>query len=481
MNNVMSRRFSLLAVWATVLMIAHTFAHAQSVDTVTKKPEKTEVTYCIDPNWAPYEAIRNGTHIGISAQYLDIISSLTDLTFTLVPTQTWQQSLEYIQQGKCHVIPMLNTSDYRKQFLDFSLPYFEAPNVLVARAGTPMLQGYGGVGNRSVGVVQGYRQVEYIARYYPSLRLRLINSEQEGLIQLANGEFDVMVGSLLSVNMHINNLKLEDMIIVGYAEPYDSLAFGVNKAHNELIEQLNYAIERIPESQKVDIFKQWNNVQVRYSHDYIKLILSVGIVLMFLFAVIARKRYRSHFNRIIKQKNEEISTLQSTLLEKNKTLAFLSSHDNVTGLYNRNHMIQRAEEEISRFHRFHTTASLIVIELTAVNEDEFSFDSHAKEDALKTVASSCLSTVREVDVVSRFSDEQFIILCPQTPVGPAKTLADRLLTCMSGQPIVGETFKVAIGMSQIHKDEEFSEWFERSVKALYQSKRLGFGKVSVAE
>ena len=50
-----------------------------------------------------------------------------------------------------------------------------------------MLQGYGGVGNRSVGVVQGYRQVEYISRHYPSLRLKLIASEQEGLKQLANG------------------------------------------------------------------------------------------------------------------------------------------------------------------------------------------------------------------------------------------------------------------------------------------------------
>ena len=83
--------------------------------------------------------------------------------------------------------------------------------------------------------------------------------------------------------------------------------------------------------------------------------------------------------------------------------------------------------------------------------------------------------------MSRFSDDQFIILCPQTPVGPAKTLADRLLEGMLGNLLLTSTFKIAVGMSQIHKDEEFSEWFERSVKALYQSKRLGFGKVSVAQ
>lgn len=480
MSRVFKCYFFQAFFWVTLVVATPSFAYLQNANSNDNSAPE-EVTYCIDPNWAPYEAIRNGSHIGISAQYLDIISELSDLKFTLVPTQTWQQSLEYVQQGKCRVIPMLNTSDYRRQFLDFSLPYFEAPNVLVAKSGTPMLQGYGGVGNRSVGVVQGYRQVEYISRHYPSLRLKLIASEQEGLKQLANGEFDVMVGSLMSVNMHINNLKLKDLIIVGYAEPFDSLAFGVNKSYGYLVDKINYAIERIPENRKVEIYKQWNNVQVRYSRDYLKLFLSVAVVLMVLLLIIVRKRYRGHFTRIIQQKNEEIGTLQAALLENNKTLAFLSSHDNVTGLYNRNHMIQRAEEEISRFQRFHTTASLIVVELTSINDEKFNFDTQTKEDALKVVAASCLSTVREVDVVSRFSDEQFIVLCPQTTVEHAKKLADRLLDCMLGHQLLNDTFKIAVGMTQLHEDEEFNEWFERTIKALYQSKRLGYGNVSVAD
>ena len=480
MSRVFKCYFFQAFFWVTLVVATPSFAYLQNTNSNDNSAPE-EVTYCIDPNWAPYEAIRNGSHIGISAQYLDIVSELSDLKFTLVPTQTWQQSLEYVQQGKCRVIPMLNTSDYRRQFLDFSLPYFEAPNVLVAKSGTPMLQGYGGVGNRSVGVVQGYRQVEYISRHYPSLRLKLIASEQEGLKQLANGEFDVMVGSLMSVNMHINNLKLKDLIIVGYAEPFDSLAFGVNKSYGYLVDKINYAIERIPENRKVEIYKQWNNVQVRYSRDYLKLFLSVAVVLMVLLLIIARKRYRGHFTRIIQQKNEEIGTLQAALLEKNRTLAFLSSHDNVTGLYNRNHMIQRAEEEVSRFQRFHTTASLIVVELTSINDKLFNFDTNTKEDALKVVAASCLSTVREVDVVSRFSDEQFIVLCPQTSVEHAKKLADRLLECMLSHQLLNDTFKIAVGMTQLHEDEEFNEWFERTIKALYQSKRLGYGNVSVAD
>lgn len=473
-----------MRLWAYIFLLGASFfstlLYAAPEDQISSTSSE-EVTYCIDPNWAPYEAIRNGIHVGISAQYMNLIADITDLKFTLVKTDSWQQSLEYVQRGECQLIPMLNTSDYRKQFLDFSIPYFEAPNVLVAKAGTPMLQGYSGVGNRTVGIVQGYRQVEYISRHYPGLRLKLIPSEEEGLKQLENDEFDVMVGSLMSVNMHINNLKLEDLNIVGYAEPFDSLAFGVNKSYGHLVEKLNYAIERIPESRKVEIYKQWNNVQIRYSRNYSVMILTTVIVLISLLWLISRNRHVGGYKRIISQKNEEISALQATLLEKNRTLGFLTAHDTITGLYNRNHMIQRAEEEISRFNRFHTTASLIILELTPSQDGDLPLDASMREDTLKVVATHCLNTVREVDVVSRFNGEQFIILCPQTELDAAKILADRLLACLMGHYLLSENFNVAIGMSQLKESEEFPEWMERTVKALYQSKRQGFGSVSVAQ
>jgi diguanylate cyclase (GGDEF)-like protein len=144
-------------------------------------------------------------------------------------------------------------------------------------------------------------------------------------------------------------------------------------------------------------------------------------------------------------------------------------------------MIQRAEEEISRFHRFHTTASLIVIELIPVSEDRDAIEPAAREEALKAVATNCLNTVREVDVVSRFSGEQFIILCPQTELKAAKTLADRLLECTSTHHTIVTNFKTAMGLSELRESEEFTEWFERTMKALYQSKRQGYGNVSVAQ
>ena len=478
-----------LRFWSLILFTPFLFsfglnaqAHQSTTTVELTQTYSTHVTYCIDPNWAPYEALRNGRHIGISAEYIKIISELSGIKFTLVPTESWEQSLDFVQDGTCQLVAMLNISDFRKQFLDFSEPYFEAPNVLVARSGTPVLQGYGGVGNRLVGVVKGYRNVEYISRYYPELRLKLLGSEKEALSALALGEIDVMVGSLMSVNSYINNQKMDNLEVVGYAEPFDSLGFGVNKAYSHIIPALNDAIRQIPESKKVEIYKQWNNVQVRYKREYFKLTASVIIVLLIIIGWIWRNRTVHGYENLIVQKNSEIESLQTTLLDRNRTLEFLSSHDTLTGLYNRNHMIQKAEEEICRFKRFATTPSLIVLEIEQDKNSQAVLSDVDRQDVLKYVAAQCLTIVREVDIVSRFSDEQFVILCPQTNIDEGSILATRLVNRLKHNNVmVGANLVVALGLSELNENESFPDWLERTTKALYQSKRLGYGVVSIAD
>ena len=247
-----------------------------------------------------------------------------------------------------------------------------------------------------------------------------------------------------------------------------------------MVDRLNYAIERIPEARKVQIYKQWNSVKIRQSKDYITWALGTALIMLVFLVLIVRQRYKRLFKSVVKQKNSEIASLQATLQEKNKTVAILSAHDAATGLYNRNHMIQRAEEEISRFHRFHTSASLIIVELSYQVSSE-DIDTSAVEEAFKVVADSCLSSAREVDVVSRFTTEQFVILCPQTPLDPSKILAERLLSSLSNDDVVQKHFSVAVGMAELLAREDFNDWLERTTKALYQSKRLGYNNVAIAD
>ncbi|RDV27458.1 diguanylate cyclase [Alteromonas aestuariivivens] len=443
---------------------------------------KQPVTYCIDPNWMPYEAIRDGKHIGISADYLRLIGELAEIDFQLVETESWGQSLEFIEQERCMVIPLLNVTPSRRQFLSFTLPYFEAPNVIVARAGTPILQGYAGIGDRLLGVVQGYRHAEYLARYYPDIRVEYVESESEGIKRLAAGEIDLLVGSLLSVNANMNNLNVKNLIITGYAEPYDSLGFGVNKHFADLVPRLNNAIEAIPEARRVDIYKRWNNVQISRQQDYTESVVFVVLLISIIAVFYWRRRVIRQCNTMLSEKNEELESLQSALVEKNRTLEFLSSHDSVTGLYNRNYMMHKAEEEVSRFQRFHSSATLLLLELSNLDELLAVHGVSTKDNVLKTVAGICLSVVREVDIAGRWGGESFLILCPQTPISAAKVLADRLISAVNQHRELNQYgIQVAVGLAALENNETFTDWYDRTFKALYHSRRQGNGKACVAD
>ncbi len=442
---------------------------------------KTKVTYCIDPDWMPYEAIRDNRHIGISADFLSIIASRADIDFELVPTESWNQSLEYVQLGRCMVIAMLNASPNRQRFLAFTTPFFEAPNVLVGRTNSPSLQGYAGIGDRIVGVVKDYRHAEYIARYYQDVKVRYLANEAEGLALIAAGDLDVMVGSLLSVNNIINNRNYSNLTIVGYAEPYDSMGFGVAKSHAYLVDVLNKAIRDVPESSKVEILKRWHNVKVHKTTDYsLALLIVCGSVILVLMNVWRRKVVKQFYANI-DRKNQEIEKLQSVLLDKNRTLEFLSSHDALTGLYNRNYMLHKVEDEVSRFQRFNSPASIILVEIDNIKQLSDKYGVEAADDALKNIANICLATVREVDVAARWSAQSLLILCPQTPVEAVKVLSDRLLLAISQHHFAAvKDAVVSIGMASLADNENFADWFERANRAVSAAKRDGHNCARVA-
>ena len=444
--------------------------------------EIKQVTYCIDPTWVPYEMLRNDKHMGISADYLKLVGELASIDFQLVKTDSFRQSLEYVQTGRCMLMSMLNNSAYRNVYLNFTVPYFESPNVLVARGGNVMYQGLDALNNQLLGVVKNTFLAEYLARYYPQLRLQLVASEDEGLRALNRGDVDLYIGALLSVNSQLSKMNIQGMNVVGYAEPYNSLRMGVNKAHPELVQQLNRAIELIPEAARVEIYKRWSNVQRNYQQDFRLAVLGVASVAVILATLFWRRNIIRRYTRELRLKQEEMENLQSVLLEKNRMLEFLSSHDSATNLYNRNFMLHRAEDEVSRFNRFHTAATLILFDFSTQNSRPEQSELPLSEEGIRELARVCSRSVREVDIAGRWSAEQIIILCPQTPISASKILAERLKDAVESHPRDDiRRLPFSIGLAALQEGESFADWYERVSQALYMARRHHSGKVMIAE
>ena len=443
--------------------------------------QSDSVTYCAQENWLPYEGVRNSHHIGLVADYLRLITELTGLEFKSVKTTNRQQSLRYLDTNECQVAVLNKSFGLNDPSIQFSNRFMDIPEVLVTRSGMPMLQGYAGVGKRRLAVIEDYQHRDYLNRYYPDINVIPLTSEAAGFRALRRGDVDVLVGSLLSVNAYLNKPGGEDFTISGIAQPYDGLHFAVSaEAAPWLLPQLEQGISTVPESRSVALFKQYNPVKVRQRPQLWPVISMVAVALVFVGVVIWRQRVLSEFRKTLHNQSAELASQQALVLEKSRTIEFLTIHDAITGLYNRNHFILKGEEEISRFIRFHSPASLVVMELIGVKPVTDEANKQSDAFFLRTIGKACIASVREVDVVARWSNDQLIFLCPQTAQEDATTLAHRLLYSIENAAAeAGFEVNIAAGVAGLQSNWSFNDWYEQACSILYQARRQGGGVVSL--
>lgn len=99
---------------------------------VVQQDSLRSVTYCVDPDWEPYERIsQDQRHEGIAADLLALISTRSGVTFQLVPTKSWDESLAKAQDGSCQMLSFLNQTPKRDQWMVFTDPIFIDRNVIV--------------------------------------------------------------------------------------------------------------------------------------------------------------------------------------------------------------------------------------------------------------------------------------------------------------------------------------------------------------
>jgi len=453
-----------------------------SNDPPVKVTEFPIVTYCIDPDWMPYEAIRNNQHVGMSADYMRYIGILAEVKFVLVKTTSWEESLTLLKRGECDVASMLNRSPEREKYLLFTQPYFNGNNVIVSRDEYKFIQGYENIGDQKLGAVASYRQAEYIANYYPHIDLHLVANDTKGLQLLAEGEIDLFTGSLLSMNAKIQKNGYSHLHISGLAGPHDLLAMGVSKQNIALLKQLDAAIEQIPEWLHVVVYKEWNNVRVVNETDY-RLIWATVILFILLSAIgFWRQRIIRRFNHQLMAKNALLESLQKELLKKNQSLEFLSMRDPLTEMFNRYFMTQRCEQERQSSLRKNTQVCLIVLDIDFFKPVNDNHGHSVGDTVLKEMASRITKTIREMDTAARWGGEEFLVLCPDTNQHDAVLLAERLNKAVS-QHIFSEVghLTCSLGVAEFKPDESFIQWFDRADQALYQAKNTGRNRVVCAE
>ncbi len=180
----------------------------------------------------------------------------------------------------------------------------------------------------------------------------------------------------------------------------------------------------------------------------------------------------------LQQLEIERMNLANELASKNRLLGEIVIRDEMTGLYNRQFLSQRAQEEIDRSTRYGTALSMLIFELDDFKRMQESWGYEVSDRILNRVANMVASHIRKPDILARWGGESFAILMPHTTVESGQRSAERMRRVISdmSHPDVG-TVTASFGVAERGKGETHSAWFRNIDRAVQEARNLGGNQV----
>jgi ABC-type amino acid transport substrate-binding protein len=242
--------------------------------------ESGPVTLCVDPDWPPFETIDAGRHVGIAADLLGLVAERTGLRFTLVPTASWDESLEASRQGRCRALSFLNRTPQREQWLLFTRPLLSDVNVFITREEHPFIADPGRLAGETIVFPSGTAMEELIRRDYPNLKILTTASEDEAIAMVSDRKADMTMRSLIVAAYTIKKRGLFNLKIAGQLPYYsNNLGVGVVGDDRMLVDILNKGIDTITTAERAAIENRHVSINVQTVTDYGALAKVLGAVL----------------------------------------------------------------------------------------------------------------------------------------------------------------------------------------------------------
>lgn len=163
----------------------------------------------------------------------------------------------------------------------------------------------------------------------------------------------------------------------------------------------------------------------------------------------------------------------------------LSVTDELTGLYNRRHLLQRLAELLEGYRRHGSPFSLVQIDLDWFKSINDTYGHLVGDEVLKAFSSTLKNRLRTSDIPGRSGGEEFLILLPHTEAHEACELVDEIRQIFSQTQFQSDhlgtfnaSFSAGVTSAQPF-DERIDQLLSRADNGLYQAKGEGRNRVLI--
>jgi two-component system cell cycle response regulator len=172
--------------------------------------------------------------------------------------------------------------------------------------------------------------------------------------------------------------------------------------------------------------------------------------------------------------------LEERLGENYRRSLSLALTDELTGLYNRRYVFAHLNELLGRHHEGDGATALMLFDVDHFKKVNDCFGHPAGDEVLREIAGRAVRQVRSVDLVGRLGGEEFVVIMPDTSLGDALLVAERLRVAMADEAFVlfgkGERIPVTVSVGVAMTGEgvdTLESLLKRADDALYAAKNAG--------
>jgi diguanylate cyclase (GGDEF)-like protein len=162
-----------------------------------------------------------------------------------------------------------------------------------------------------------------------------------------------------------------------------------------------------------------------------------------------------------------------------------TTHDDLTGAWNRGSILQMLDEEVNRSRRDRASLAVLMADLDGFKTVNDTHGHQVGDQVLREAALRLTTTVRGYDRVGRYGGDEFLLVLPGCSAEGAVGLGERLREAVKGNPIAlpeGEvtvTLSVGVACLTHRRLIDAQDLIGRADAALYEAKRSGRDRVCV--
>jgi len=202
------------------------------------------------------------------------------------------------------------------------------------------------------------------------------------------------------------------------------------------------------------------------------------------------KPFQAHELRVRLRAGRRILELQQQLLAAREALREQATRDGLTGLLNRNAILEMLHKELARAAREDHALSVLMVDLDRFKQVNDTRGHAAGDAVLRESARRMRDAVRGYDSVGRYGGEEFLIVLPGCDGENACIQAERVRETFASSPFVAGPVSLRVtcsigASSRMHPrggscSEEDNDMLREADLALYQAKNEGRDRVARA-